>query len=82
MLDRSLNTLLDSDLLWLAMRARSDNITKPTPESHRIEIECQRELMQRYADDTILGKLIREESYTAAYLKWVNQRELVQCPNN
>jgi hypothetical protein len=75
MLDRSLNTLLDSDLLWLAMRARSDNVTKPTPESHRIEVECQHELMQRYADDTILGGLVREGSYTTAYLKWVNQRE-------
>lgn len=76
----SFNTLLDSDLLWLAMRARSDNITRPTPESHRIEVECQHELMQRYADDTILGGLVREGSYTTAYLRWVNQRVVAQCP--
>lgn len=76
----SFNTLLDSDLLWLAMRARSDNITRPTPESHRIEVECQHELMQRYADDTILGGLVREGSYTTAYLRWVNQKDLAQCP--
>jgi hypothetical protein len=80
MLDRSLNTLLDSDLLWLAMRARSDNVTRPTPESHRIEVECQHELLQRYSEDSIMGCLVREGSYTTAYLKWVNQRESALCP--
>jgi len=75
MLDRSLNTLLDSDLLWLAMRARADNIICPTPESHRIEVECRHELLQRYSEDSIMGGLVREGSYTTAYLKWVNQRE-------
>jgi hypothetical protein len=82
MLDRSLNTLLDSDLLWMAMRARSDNVTRPTPESRQIEIDCQHELMLRYSGDSIIGKLVREESYTAAYLKWVNQRDLAQRPNH
>ena len=72
----SFNTLLDSDLLWLAMRARSENITKPTSQSRQIEVECQHELMQRYADDTIMGGLVREGSYTTAYLRWVNQREI------
>ena len=80
MLDRQLDTLLDSDLLWMAMRARSDNITNPTPESHRIEIECQHELLHRYPRDSIMGGLVREGSYTTAYLKWVNQRESALCP--
>jgi hypothetical protein len=79
MLDRSLNTLLDSDLLWLAMRARSDNVTRPTSESHRIEVECQHELLQRYSEDSIMGGLVREGSYTTAYLRWVNQREIASC---
>ena len=73
------STLLDSDLLWMAMRARSDNLTRPTPESRQIEVECQHELIQRYSDDTILGCLVREGSYTTAYLKWVNQREIASC---
>ena len=59
MLDRSLNTLLDSDLLWLAMRARSDNVTRPTPESRRIEMDCQHELLLRYSEDSIMGGLVR-----------------------
>lgn len=80
MLDRSLNTLLDSDLLWLAMRARSNNVTRPTPESRRIEVDCQHELMQRYSEDSIMGGLVREGSYTTAYLRWVNQREIAQWP--
>ena len=80
MLDRSLDTLLDSDLLWLAMRARSDNVTRPTPESRQIEVDCQHELMLRYSDDSIMGGLVREGSYTTAYLRWVNQRETAQCP--
>lgn len=75
----SYSTLLDSDLLWLAMRSRSDNLTRPTPESRQIEVECQHELIQRYSDDTILGCLVREGYYTAAYLKWVNQREIASC---
>ena len=72
----TLITLLDSDLLWLAMRARSDNVTRPTPESHRIEVDCQHELMQRYSEDSIMGGLVRDGSYTTAYLRWVNQREI------
>jgi hypothetical protein len=76
----SFNTLKDSDLLWMAMRARSDNVTRPTPESRQIEIDCQHELLQRYSGDSSIGKLVREESYTAAYLKWVNQRALAQSP--
>ena len=75
----SYSTLLDSDLLWLAMRSRSDNLTRPTSESLQTEIECQHELIQRYSDDTILGCLVREGSYTTAYLKWVNQREIASC---
>jgi len=73
------STLLDSDLLWLAMRARSDNLTRPTSESNQTELECQHELIQRYPDDTILGCLVRERSYTTAYLKWVNQEEIASC---
>jgi len=80
MLDRSLDTLLDSDLLWLAMRARSDNVTRPTPESRRIEMDCQHELLLRYSEDSIMGRLVREGSYTTAYLRWVNQREIAQWP--
>jgi len=80
MLDRSLDTLLDSDLLWLAMRARSDNVTRPTPESRQIEVDCQHELMLRYSDDSIMGGLVREGSYTTAYLKWVNQKGSALCP--
>ena len=70
------NTLLDSDLLWLAMRARSDNVTRPTPESRQIEVDCQHELMLRYSDDSIMGGLVRDGSYTTAYLKWINQQEV------
>ena len=80
MFDRSLNTLLDSDLLWLAMRARSNNVTRPTPESRQIEVDCQHELMLRYSEDSIMGGLVREGSYTTAYLRWVNQREIAQWP--
>jgi len=80
MLDRSLNTLLDSDLLWLAMRARSNNVTRPTPESRQIEVDCQHELMLRYSEDSIMGGLVREGSYTTAYLRWVNKREIAQWP--
>lgn len=43
----SYSTLLDSDLLWLAMRSKSDNLTQPTSKSRQIEAECQH-AMPRY----------------------------------
>lgn len=62
----------DHDLLWLAMRARAKNIVGGTPKSHTMEMECQHELMQRYAEDTILGALVRNSAYTKAYVHMID----------
>jgi len=76
MSDRPMRDWNDSCILWVAMRSRSANISgNGDCVSHRLEIECQHELMQRYPAETIMGGLVAENSYATAYMAWCNKSE-------
>ena len=73
---KTLETLLDSDLLWLLMRARGATIAgKSTLKDRDIERNASHVMQQRYNPESIMGALVRECRYTDAYLHWSDARE-------
>ena len=66
-MERYMKNLTTHDLLWIACRARADNVCGGTYHSRQIEREAQHELIARSEPDSIIGLHARAGSYHAAY---------------
>ena len=64
---RYLQRLTTHDLLWIACRARAENVTGGDRHSRQIEREVQHELIMRSEPDSIVGIHARAGSFHAAY---------------